>query len=150
MIVYRITNKKYASNISGVGAALFPGRWNKKGIPVLYTGASKEIALLETVVHLPLFMTPKLDLLTLEIPDGSIQTIETNHLPKNWSDYPAPTILSDIGNTWVLSNESIALRVPSSIIHSSYNFILNCNHPSYNEVKIVSQEDFPFDKRLIR
>ena len=67
MLVYRITGKKYANDISGTGAAIFGGRWNKKGTPVLYTGGSKEIALLETIVHTPPMLVPDLDILTFDL-----------------------------------------------------------------------------------
>ena len=97
MLVYRITNRKCASDISGTGAALYPGRWNKKGTPVLYTGTNREIALLEILVHIPPMISPELDILTLEIPDDSVLTVEINDLPDNWDRYPAPSILSDIG-----------------------------------------------------
>ena len=49
MLVYRITGKKYADDLTGTGAAMFGGRWNKKGTPVLYTGESKDIALLDSM-----------------------------------------------------------------------------------------------------
>lgn len=69
--------------MSGTGAALFPGRWNKKGTRVLYTSESKEIALLENIVHIPPLMTPTLDILTIEIPDDSITELKISDLPKN-------------------------------------------------------------------
>ncbi|GAB3660828.1 hypothetical protein GCM10028791_34940 [Echinicola sediminis] len=82
MIVYRITASKHAGDISGAGAAMHGGRWNKKGTPVLYTGANKEIALLETIVHTPPMLIPNLDILTLEIPDSIIE-LKIESLPKN-------------------------------------------------------------------
>jgi RES domain-containing protein len=112
MLVYRITGRKHATDISGTGAAMYGGRWNKKGTPVLYTGESKEIALLETVVHTPPMLVPNLDMVTIEIPDSIIE-LKPNELPKNWMDYPAPTILSEIGEQWVSESKSIALKVPS-------------------------------------
>lgn len=148
MLVYRITNKKYAKDISGTGAAIFGGRWNKKGTPVLYTGESKEIALLETIVHTPPMLVPDLDILTFEIPDNSITEIKVENLPKNWIDYPAPSILAKIGEDWVKKEETIALKVPSCIIHSACNYILNCRHPNYNKVKIIEHKNFHFDSRL--
>jgi len=148
MLVYRITVKKLADDLTGKGAALFGGRWNKKGSPVLYTGENKEIALLETIVHTPSLLIPDLDILTLEIPDDSITVIEINQLPKNWKVYPAPTILSEIGERWINEGKTIALKVPSCIIHSSHNFILNCKHPDYSRVKLVERVHFEFDSRL--
>lgn len=148
MLVYRITGKKYASNIFGTGAAIFGGRWNKKGTPVLYTGESKEIALLETIVHTPPMLVPDLDILTLEIPDNSITEIRIVDLPSNWIDYPAPSILAEIGENWVKKGETIALKVPSCIIHSACNYILNCRHSEYNKVKLIEHKNFHFDSRL--
>ena len=148
MIVYRITGSKNSKDISGTGSAMYGGRWNKKGTPVLYTGETKEIALLETIVHTPPMLVPSLDILTIEIPD-SIINLDIKSLPKNWVDYPAPTILSEIAEKWIVNCKSIALRVPSCIIHTSHNYILNCRHPDYNKkVKIIEHKNFHFDSRL--
>ncbi len=150
MLVYRITGKKYASDLTGKGAAMFGGRWNKKGSPVLYTGENKEIALLETIVHTPPLLIPALVILTLEIPDDSITTIEIKSLPENWTVYPAPVVLSEIGERWIKEGKTIALKVPSCIIHSSHNYILNCRHPEYSRVRLIDQRNFKFDSRLKR
>lgn len=148
MFVYRITGKKHAEDLSGTGAAMFGGRWNKKGTPVLYTGANREIALLETIVHIPPLLIPDLDILTIEIPNDSVTSIEADMLPKNWKVYPAPAILAEIGESWIKDGKSIALKVPSCIIHSASNYILNCRHPEYSMIKIVDRRNFEFDSRL--
>jgi len=148
MIVYRITGHKYAKDLTGIGAAQFGGRWNKKGTPVLYTGESKEIALLETIVHTPPMLAPNLDILTIEIPDDSITQITIKELPKNWIDYPAPTILSELAEKWIKKGATIALKVPSCIIHSAHNYILNTRHPDFNNIKIIEHRNFHFDSRL--
>lgn len=150
MQVYRISGKKYSKDLTGLGAALNGGRWNKKGTAVLYTGESKEIALLETIVHLPPMILPKLDMITFEIPDDSISVIEIKNLPKNWSSYPAPTILSEIGENWIKEAKTLALKVPSCIIHSASNLILNCKHPKYNQIKIIEIKPFNIDSRLLK
>ncbi|MDD4578974.1 MAG: RES family NAD+ phosphorylase [Anaerolineaceae bacterium] len=148
MLVYRITIRKHAGDLCGNGADKVGGRWNKKGIPVLYTGENKEIALLETIIHTPPLLIPALDMLTLEIPDDSITMIEIENLPKNWDAYPAPVILSEIAENWIMERKTIALKVPSCIIHTSYNYILNCMHPAYASVKLIKRENFKFDTRL--
>lgn len=151
MIVYRITKSTHSSDISGTGAALFPGRWNKKGTPVLYTGQSPEIALLEIIVNTPPMIVPDLDILTIEIPNNSILDLKASDLPANWFNYPAPTILSEIGQHWVNEGKSLALKIPSCIIQSSYNYILNCQHPDYyTEVKVINTIEFLIDKRLFK
>ena len=99
-------------------------------------------------LHTPALLIPELDILTLEIPDDSITAIEIIQLPKNWKVYPAPTILSEIGEKWIEERKTIALRVPSCIIHSSHNYILNCKHPEYSKVKLIEHRNFEFDSRL--
>jgi len=148
MLVYRITKRKHAGDLTGIGAAMFGGRWNKKGTPVLYTGENKEIALLETIVHTPPLLVPKLDILAIEIPDDSVATIKIEDLPDNWTVYPAPLILAEIGEQWIREGKTIALKVPSCIIHSSHNYILNCRHPEYSKVSVVDRSNFRFDSRL--
>lgn len=148
MLVYRIVKSKHAHDISGTGAALFPGRWYKKGTPVLYTGESREIALLETLVHLPPLMSPPLSLLTIEIPEDSITTLKIEDLPPNWNHYPAPAVLAQIAQQWIEQGKTIALIVPSCIISTAHNYILNCRHIDFGKVKILSEESFALDIRL--
>lgn len=148
MIVFRIAKRKRASDMFGTGAALYPGRWNKKGTSVLYTGATIEIALLENIVHTPPMFIPDLDILTMEIPDGSITEIKVSELPSNWMRYPTPLILAEIGEKWILKAETIALKVPSCIIATSFNYILNCKHLDFNRVKVIDHSHFLFDPRL--
>jgi len=89
-------------------------------------------------------------LLTLQVPDSSIQIISISELPENWYKQPAPEILAEIGDAWAKSNSSLTLRVPSVIVHTSHNYILNCSHSDYKKVKIIDQQPFPLDPRLIK
>lgn len=95
---FRKVHKKQWNNdnVSAKYAALYPGRWNKSGTPVIYTGESIEIALLETLVHIPSMIIPQMDILTIEIPDDSIKEFKIGELPPNWRQYPAPSILRSV------------------------------------------------------
>ncbi len=148
MLVYRLAKKQYSRDLSGAGASQFGGRWNKRGTPVIYAGESLEISLLELLVHVPPMMVPQLDAVTIKIPDDSISEITPKQLPRNWQDYPAPSLLAEIGYKWVHANKSLALKVPSSVISSSCNLVLNCNHRDFRKVKILKCEEFRFDPRL--
>jgi RES domain-containing protein len=150
MLVYRITKRKFSADISGTGSALFPGRWNKFGTPVLYTGETKEIALLEILVNASSLIINDLDILTLEIPDSSISELKISELPKNWNEYPPPSKLAYIGQEWVFKGETLALRVPSCIIQSSRNVVLNCNHKDFKEVKVINHSKFELDTRFTK
>ncbi|MCB0278290.1 MAG: RES family NAD+ phosphorylase [Calditrichaeota bacterium] len=150
MHLYRICSSRYATDLSGSGAALYGGRWNKKGQFVLYCGESKEIALLETIVHVPPQIAPDLSLITLEIPDQSCLEMGIEQLPANWRNYPAPIVLAELGAEWYRDGQYLALKVPSCIIDTAWNYILNCSHPDFTQVQIISTELFPYDQRLQR
>lgn len=119
--VYRIAGHEYAFDLSGTGAAINGGRWNKKGTLVLYTGESREIALLETIVHFIHMLVPALDLLIFEIPEDSISELRIDQLPSNWLKYPAPVILAEMADLWVHESKTLAFKVLSCIVKSAHN-----------------------------
>jgi RES domain-containing protein len=150
MHVYRLASSRYAGDLSGAGAAMFGGRWNKKGMAVIYTGSTSEIALLEYLVHVPPMIIPAVDMVVLDIPSDSVREIMEETLPDSWRHYPAPAEVREIGVEWVAAGESLALKVPSAILPGSSNFILNVKHPRFAEVKMVDRYAFQIDQRLIK
>jgi RES domain-containing protein len=52
LILYRLAKARFA-NLSGVGAALYPGRWNRPDEEAIYTSTEAGIPLLERLVHTP-------------------------------------------------------------------------------------------------
>jgi RES domain-containing protein len=150
MLVYRLTKAKYAEDLSGMGAALAGGRWNKKGRAVLYCSESPALSLLEIVVNIPPMFKPDLKLLTLEIPESSIFILEKENLPDNWFHYPAPRILADIAETQYRNPEILALKVPSAVIHQNFNVLINPRSLHFSQIKIISSDPFTFDPRLYK
>jgi RES domain-containing protein len=57
LTLYRIAKTKYA-NLSGVGAAQTPGRWNGGGWEAIYTSTERSMPVLEKLVHLPKDLIP--------------------------------------------------------------------------------------------
>lgn len=148
MQVFRLTKSLYANDLSGTGAALAGGRWNKKGRAVLYTSENTALALLEIVVNIPPMFKPDLQLITLEIPEEKILNIEQEELPDNWYRYPSPHSLKELAEQSYLNLEILGIKVPSAIVHNQYNLILNPLSPYFKEVKISSKAPFIFDPRL--
>ena len=150
MFVYRIAKKKHIRNLSGIGARLYGGRWNRKGIGIVYTSESRALALVEFLVNVPFSILPnKLCIATVEI-DDQIRTIEIplGDLPKNWRKFPAPLELAEIGSKWAVSNESLALRVPSAVVPHEFNLLINPSHPDMKHVAITTVDGLEMDKRL--
>ncbi|MEE4285058.1 MAG: RES family NAD+ phosphorylase [Mariniphaga sp.] len=59
MIVYRITKKEYTT-LDGTGGLFGPGRWHKKGNPIVYTSEHASLAAWEKIVHVASVIITKL------------------------------------------------------------------------------------------
>jgi RES domain-containing protein len=148
MFVYRLARRKYATDLSGLSANLFGGRWNTPGTSMLYVASTMALAALEVIVHQTSLSKENFVLITIEVPEPlKISEISENDLPKNWRNYPPMDKVRTLGDQWVLSQTSPVLKVPSAIVNSEYNYLLNPKHPDFNQVKIVSIKEFTFAKR---
>jgi RES domain-containing protein len=88
---------------------------------------------------------------TIEIPgDAPLETIDAAQLPKNWSSYPAPARLAQIGTSWAKGGRTLVLVVPSAVVRGEENVLLNPAHARMADVKIVDAVPFGFDPRLLR
>ncbi len=150
MYVYRIVKERYAKDLSGTGARIVGGRWNKKGVPVVYTSESRALAFVEFLVHTPSAIAPaNLSLATFRIPDEmEFQKISPSELPSDWRDYPAPEALAEIGNRWTNRNQTSFLLVPSVIVEYEYNIILNPRHPDCKKIRLAKVEPVHLGRRL--
>ncbi len=152
MRVWRICRKPYVDTaLDGIGGMYTSGRWHSKGNPIVYTASSAALAALEVLVHVdPLTAPADLRLLAIELPDDlSIEAIEPITLPEGWHSVPAPAALQTIGSSWLTSGRTAALNVPSAVITVERNFLLNPRHPEVQRVRILSDEAFSFDTRLL-
>lgn len=84
----------------------------------------------------------------MDIPGSLVTTLEKKELPENWKSVPAPSLTREIGDRWFDSWKTPALKVPSTIITTEFNFVLNPSHQDFHRVKIGEFQDFKFDKRL--
>jgi RES domain-containing protein len=150
MNVYRISKCKFISNLAGTGAATFGGRWNSKGIHILYTAATPSLALLESVVHISNIPIDDYCMATIEIPENKLKEIKITDLPKNWFINPAPDNLKLIGDKFIKDNIFLALKLPSAIMMEDFNFLLNPGHPDFNKVNLVATRTIPIDDRLLK
>ena len=148
MLVYRITRTKWANDLTGEGARLYGGRWNRKGVPCLYTSSSISLAILEFSVNVKLDQLPRgLSLVTLKIPD-EVHEVRIEELPANWNIVPAPSSSKDFGSALLTEAKYLTTRLPSSVIAKEFNYIINPLHAQIRQCRIVSVEDFVFDVRI--
>jgi RES domain-containing protein len=150
MNVYRISKCKFISSLTGIGAATYGGRWNSKGIHILYTAATPSLALLESVVHISDIPVDDYCMVTIEIPESKIKEIKIKDLPENWFVNPPGDQLKSIGDKFIKDNIFLALKLPSAIMMEDFNFLLNPNHPDFTKVKLIATRTIPIDERLLK
>lgn len=152
MEVFRLLNKKYPIELSGIGAARYGARWNSKGTEIVYTAQSRALAMAEVAVHLTLATLPRtFKMITIHIPDF-VEVLNCNEkkLEIGWNDFPENSATQIIGDEFIQKNEYCVMKVPSAVVKGDYNYLINPYHPDFKSIKIIHQENFPFDKRIFK
>ena len=151
MILYRIGDCNYVNDLSGTGTRIFGGRWSSKGKPGVYLASSRALAVLEVLVHLqPLFIPDNFCLAEIEVPEDSIEQANTGNLPPNWKDVSPPVEIKEIGDNFLRDKKHLMLQLPSAIVPAEFNFLVNPMHKDMQKIKVIKQEAFSFDERLVR
>ncbi len=151
MRVYRIAKQKYIKDLTGIGAKTVGGRWNPKGVAVLYTSTTAALSALEVLAHLPAAYFPDdMSIATIEVPDTLITTIDIEKIPDDWNKIPVPIEIQNFTMQWIVEEQYLGLKVPSIIIPKEKNLLVNPMHPKFDKVKLLDIEPFCFDIRLLK
>ena len=149
---WRIVKTRHAANaFDGEGARLEGGRWNSPGTPVVCTSQSAALAALELLVHLGRASTLRTYvMIPCTFDEALVARLDPKRLPSNWRSYPAPPELQVIGDEWVREGNSSVLQVPSAVIATDANYLLNPRHREFKNIDILSPRTFEFDPRLLK
>ncbi|MGD0734733.1 MAG: RES family NAD+ phosphorylase [Terracidiphilus sp.] len=145
--LFRLSSAKFPAN-SGDGAAKYGGRWNAVGTPVIYAAQTASLAALEVLVH---FSAIPRDFILTEIlvPENlAIVRCEAATLPVGWNANSITAQTQALGQAWIQTGRSAILSVPSSVIPTERNFILNPAHPAFRRIRFQPSVPFDFDPRL--
>lgn len=148
MIVYRLSHAKYASKLNSSGAA---NRWNKAFQFVIYCSESISLCALELLAHTSgIRPAGEFKIMKIEIsnqPDTKL--IDVSQLPQNWHQLQSYSLTQQIGSDWYESKTSISIKVPSAIIQSEFNCIINTQHPDFStDATLIDTQDFFWDNRF--
>lgn len=150
---YRLVKERYGDRaFDGEGARLGGGRWNSKGVAVVYAADSIALAALELLIHLHSHeVLNSYRLFRIEIDERDLLTLDGRDLPEDWRADPPPSSTARLGDGWAASGQSLGLRVPSVVIPAQHNLLINPAHPGFERVLQSFQEaPFEFDPRLIK
>ncbi|MGB7923524.1 MAG: RES family NAD+ phosphorylase [Pyrinomonadaceae bacterium] len=148
---WRIVKTRYADQaFDGEGARLYGGRWNSPGVRMVYTSESLALAALEVLTQLgKSSLLASYSRCAVHFGDSLITSLDRSLLPANWRTYPAPPELQLLGDTWIANSSSVVLEVPSVLIETESNYLINPLHPDFGSLVIEQPEPFGFDPRLI-
>jgi RES domain-containing protein len=134
----------------GEGARLFPGRWNSRGVPVVYASEHLSLAALEILVHARIDqLRVVFHAFEITVPDALIEQLPDELLPLRWDAAAIPRATRDLGSTWARELRSVALSVPSAVVRQERNILLNPLHLQLRELAIARPTRFRFDARLL-
>jgi RES domain-containing protein len=152
MIVYRLSQSRYAADLSGRGAELAGGRWNSKGTPMIYAAESRALCVAELAMHLPLGLVPQdYSFVSFTIPDNiPVLQLSKKQLPTNWNEYPHPNETQEIGDRFIRENKFLVMRVPSVVVYEEYNYLINPRHSLMQKVQVSDLSPFKFNDRLLK
>lgn len=149
--VWRMVTARYAeSAFSGEGARLYGGRWNPKGVAMVYTASTQSLAILESLVQDGKLFANYV-MIPVEIPPRlKIDRVQPEDLPAGWRNPESREKLQTVGAEWIRQGTSAVLAVPSAVIPSEFNYLLNPLHPAFSKIEIGHAQPFVTDLRLPR
>lgn len=150
MKIYRISKQKYRKDLSGEGARLYGGRWNRRGDAMVYFSESLSLATLEMLVHMEYqFVDDSFYYMEVEVPDTLITTLKSpEKITVRWRDNPPNSRTQDYGSQWLKSNKSLGLRVPSAVLPLEYNILIHPRHPDFEKLQFINSRKLILDNRL--
>jgi RES domain-containing protein len=144
-----VTGRRVNVAFTDEGAWRYGGRWNKKGIRIVYMAESRALALLEMLVRdEPL--RARYVLIPAEIPSGlTVETIDSKDLSASWREPKGLDTLKEIGSKWVTDRKSVVLIIPSAIVPEERNYLLNPLHSDFTKIRVGKRSAFVVDSRII-
>lgn len=144
-----------ADDLSGAGAKVTGGRWNREGNPVVYASASIALACLETLVNFAAARLPlNRYLVRIDVPEALFDRRSTFEgmlaadARIGWDALPAGRVSLDLGSNWAASRASAILEVPSVVVEEERNFLINPDHPDARAITARKLRRFLYDSRI--
>lgn len=142
------TREYKASDLSGRGAAKYPGRWNAPGEHIVYAATTLSLAVLETAAHIDDFGLPLNQFvvqLTLPVaPWNARQELQWDTMDPAWSAIPAGRASVELGSAWYKSANSALLLVPSVVVREEIVVLINARHPDAKRIKARTMRPFEY------
>lgn len=126
------------------------GRWTSPGRPAIYCAEHLSLALLEVLVHIsdPDERSARRVRYRLQLDDSLVEPLPERAVPDDFSPRTPYGITQPIGDDWLKRADTPALSVPSAIVPTELNYLLNPDHPQFREIEWDRGEPIILDDRL--
>lgn len=148
--IYRFESKAAVQSsqvFQGQGSLISDGRWHTSPRQIVYCAGEIALAVLEVRVNtLGVKSLPTRYLVSTTIDKKQIKEVEV--YPSGWRNSPALSETQDIGNNWYDQNQSLILKVKSSIVPEAFNYLINATHPDFQKLTVSPAVEYDLDPRL--
>jgi RES domain-containing protein len=116
---------------------------------MIYCAQSISLATLEILVDLDFGQAlHRYVSIQAEFDDDLCKQVSSDQLPQDWAVDPPSASTRHVGSAWVAAGNSAVLAVPSVVVASETNYLINPVHPDFARIEIGSASPLKFDPRL--
>lgn len=141
-----------AADMTGGGAKAVGGRWNSKGLAVIYSSTSVALAVLETLAHIGDDIAARNRfLIRIDVPDtvwNKRAILDPTSLDPTWLSEPPGMASIATGDTWLRQGANALLLVPSVIVPEECNVLINPLHGDAGGIRAEVVRQYVYDPRL--
>jgi RES domain-containing protein len=78
----------------------------------------------------------------------AVSAVDTATLASGWRSAKDYSICQAVGNEWYDKGTTPILKVPSAILTTDFNFVINSTHADYAKIKLLATTDLVPDERI--
>lgn len=122
--------------------------WNRGDVPVAYAAENVAVCALEILAQWR--DQPDLEgyqLLGLDLSPDDVVDAMALHPDLDLEDRARTRA---VGDAWAREERSLALRVPSTVVPFSSNFLINPRHRRFDPAQVLRLGPFRYDRRVLR
>lgn len=118
---------------------------------MVYTASTQSLAMLEMLVHLERedILFGAYSLIPVTFPASRMLALEPSGLPTDWRDLLPSEASRSLGDRWSSDLASLVLGVPSVVVPTELNYLINPSHPDVSGLNIGKAQPLVFDGRLL-
>ena len=149
--IWRVEKAKHAeAATTGEGARIAGGRWTSPGHPAIYCAEHLSLAILEVLVHAPDPSQRSVARVRFRIrfDRALVERLTDKSLPIDFSPRTPSAVTRAIGDEWLQRAHSPVLSVPSAIVPTENNYLLNPEHARFGDLSWDPYEAIMLDDRL--